>query len=595
MQSAMSRQCLHSVDLHAHLNNGSALPDINTGAQVTTDNITMQEFIRMQQNVGNARVPPALAPQAAHQHHLPLTTARPNYLRSMDSPSDPHNSGTISTSHNSHKSAECTGPSQKLPSPTCGYLTLMTAGGLIRLPVCPSVLRFVDSPFYKTINVIVPPTIMTPTEFIFTPGKRSYERLLNFRINPDQAETITYHSRRLDDNRREFGVQVIMRFGKLEPSVLVDIDAASSSQSSCSTAGTTTFPPFVDSMPIHLFVQVNGRLAPLPPLLPTSRPNMDGRRNARPVHITPLLRVSPSTSNHVKLTWTHEYSTFSYHFFAIYLVRKHSTKELCEALRRHAYQHAPVTQKQIIDKLASNANSSLGEGLVEEGDDDDLQIQNTLPVQLLCPLSKCRISLPVRGRKCQHIQCYDANTYLLINERKPAWKCPVCDSLAPFHELLVDGLLVDILSAKESQDVEEIIFNEDGSWSSVGVIGAGGSHRKFADAPPSPSAAGSGSSSPPHLCGNPLKRSASTNTTTSTVSTCNEHSGGTELTIDLTESDDETEPTGKRQPPPAPNGALRVPSSLSHPHDPASLSVQYGATQHHLQQHQQQPTSGHRK
>lgn len=97
-----------------------------------------------------------------------------------------------------------------------------------------------------------------------------------------------------------------------------------------------------------------------------------------------------------------------------------------------------------MDKLASNVTScniNGGNGQEEEidDDDDDIQIQNTLPVQLLCPLSKCRIKLPVRGQKCQHIQCYDADTYLLINERKPAWKCPVCDSLAPFNELFVDG------------------------------------------------------------------------------------------------------------------------------------------------------------
>ena len=97
-----------------------------------------------------------------------------------------------------------------------------------------------------------------------------------------------------------------------------------------------------------------------------------------------------------------------------------------------------------MDKLASNVTScgvNYGNEHGEENgdDDDDLQIQNTLPVQLLCPLSKCRIKLPVRGQKCQHIQCYDADTYLLINERKPTWKCPVCDSLAPFDELFVDG------------------------------------------------------------------------------------------------------------------------------------------------------------
>lgn len=73
-----------------------------------------------------------------------------------------------------------------------------------------------------------------------------------------------------------------MRFGKLEPSVLPDVASASDSRESI-------LAPFADSMPIHLNIFVNAKQASLPPLLPTCRPNMDGRRYARPVNITPLV------------------------------------------------------------------------------------------------------------------------------------------------------------------------------------------------------------------------------------------------------------------------------------------------------------------
>ncbi|VDN14652.1 unnamed protein product, partial [Dibothriocephalus latus] len=180
----------------------------------------------------------------------------------------------------------------------------------------------------------------------------------------------------------------------------------------------------------------------------------------------PVLRVSPAVSNNVKLVWTHDYATYSYFYYAVYLARKRSTRELCEALRRHSFQSASVTKQKIIEKLASTAAST------NTTDDADLVIENTLPVQLLCPLSKCRIDLPVRGQNCQHIQCYDANTYLLINERKPAWRCPVCDVPAPFHELLVDGLMLEILADTMAENLEEIIFKEDSSWSPVGKFGS---------------------------------------------------------------------------------------------------------------------------
>ncbi|OON19526.1 MIZ/SP-RING zinc finger [Opisthorchis viverrini] len=98
-------------------------------------------------------------------------------------------------------------------------------------------------------------------------------------------------------------------------------------------------------------------------------------------------------------------------------------------------------------------------------DDDDLVMPNTLPVQLLCPLSKCRIEVPVRGRHCSHVQCYDATTYLIINERKPSWNCPVCDKKVYYEDLMIDGLFLEVLNSKCTQDMDEVVFHEDGSWS----------------------------------------------------------------------------------------------------------------------------------
>lgn len=146
-----------------------------------------------------------------------------------------------------------------------------------------------------------------------------------------------------------------MRFGKLEPSMLHRI-----------TASQPTLEPFQDNMPIHLAVQVNQRNVILPPFLPTSRPNMDGRRNARPISITPQvrscfnvfgfflnmckhvlcvysifllqLRMCPGAVNLLKLSWSHDYTSFTYYFFAVYLVKRLSTKELCDFLKTNCYR-----------------------------------------------------------------------------------------------------------------------------------------------------------------------------------------------------------------------------------------------------------------
>ncbi|CDS41737.1 e3 SUMO protein ligase PIAS2 [Echinococcus multilocularis] len=593
MQTTMSRYGLRQGDIQTFALNGASMSEITSGTQPNVDTVNKQQLIRMQQNANSLRIPPLQLP---HQHQLAQPNLRSGHMRLTGPPMDPHN--WITTSQNNREQSRANMQTNG------GFITLPMPDGVLRLPLCP-LLRFEESPFYKILDVIIPPTIMTPSAYNFTPGKRTYERLLDFRINSDQAETITYHSHRLDGNRRDFGVQVLMRFGKLEPSLLPEVVAASTPDSS-----EPVLAPFADSMPIHLNIFVNVKQAMLPPLLPTCRPNMDGRRYARPVNITPLLRVSPAVSNHVKLSWSHDYSTFSYNFFAIYLVQKHSTKELCEALRTHAYRPAPVVQRQIVDKLASTVTScggGSGNGVVDESDDDDLQIQNTLPVQLLCPLSKCRIKLPVRGQRCQHIQCYDADTYLLINERKPAWKCPVCDSPAPFHELFVDGLLMDILATRESQDVEEIVFNENGSWTTMRPACTSGVSCK-SDGPSSPSSVLNGDAACLNQSSSGLKRGSAGS---ANAVACNENAGDMEVMIDLTESDDEDEPTAKRQPlpslPPPPPSSSSLPPPLSSQvpsiqqvssvsltcHD--SLSAQHNVpTQHHYPS-QQQHRAGHRK
>jgi len=54
-------------------------------------------------------------------------------------------------------------------------------------------------------------------------------------------------------------------------------------------------------------------------------------------------------------------------------------------------------------------------------------------------LGKMRMTVPCRASTCNHLQCYDAATYLMMNEKKPTWTCPVCDRPADFSKLNIDG------------------------------------------------------------------------------------------------------------------------------------------------------------
>lgn len=102
-------------------------------------------------------------------------------------------------------------------------------------------------------------------------------------------------------------------------------------------------------------------------------------------------------------------------------------------------------------------------------EDADSEIATTsLRVSLACPLGKMRMSTPCRASTCSHLQCFDASLFLLMNERKPTWNCPVCDKAALYDNLVIDGYFQEVLSSsKLLSEVNEIQLLQDGSWENL--------------------------------------------------------------------------------------------------------------------------------
>lgn len=124
-----------------------------------------------------------------------------------------------------------------------------------------------------------------------------------------------------------------------------------------------------------------------------------------------------------------------------------------------------MTKEQIFEARKSSKN-----------DEDDDIVAGDEVVLLLDPFSRCRISVPVRGRSCKHTQCFDAFTYLEINKTRPNMECPICYAKLPLGQLMLDGLFEDILKGTKD-DIEQVNVGLDGAWSLVGqknVIAMGG-------------------------------------------------------------------------------------------------------------------------
>lgn len=110
--------------------------------------------------------------------------------------------------------------------------------------------------------------------------------------------------------------------------------------------------------------------------------------------------------------------------------------------------------------------SSLTKGAIrkeyELNQDDDI-IMATSSISLRCPLSYARMTYPVKSIQCDHIQCFDALSFLSMQERIPSWICPVCSAKINQQLLALSKYMEEILHAT-SDEVDTVTLNPDGSW-----------------------------------------------------------------------------------------------------------------------------------
>lgn len=100
--------------------------------------------------------------------------------------------------------------------------------------------------------------------------------------------------------------------------------------------------------------------------------------------------------------------------------------------------------------------------MTKKAKDPDVVATSTV-LSLKCPLSYMRLRTPCRSILCNHIQCFDANSYLLLQQQGPQWICPICNQSAPFENLAIDEYARNILD-KTTDSVEQVTIEPDGQW-----------------------------------------------------------------------------------------------------------------------------------
>lgn len=280
---------------------------------------------------------------------------------------------------------------------------------------------FKRQPFYDVMATLIPATRLR------SDGHSRGHKCFRFHFLPHHVnEIFTSLSRNTVTAGTEFGVQVHLR---------LCLDDGNGEQE--------------DSYPAGLTVKVNDQACELPASIPVQAPGGATARGSLPVNIVSFCFLHPDMKNKLSLNWQRERDRE--YVVGVFLVRRKSTATMLRELQERDAPSAVTTRELIKKKVQERASGG-----------DDIAV-TSFHVSLTCPLSKKRMSVPCRAHVCKHVQCFDAPSYLQVNETRPTWMCPVCGRRATFFSLFVDKLFKQIVE-KAPADCDSVVFRRDGSW-----------------------------------------------------------------------------------------------------------------------------------
>ncbi|KAH8724714.1 E3 SUMO-protein ligase PIAS1 [Phaeosphaeriaceae sp. PMI808] len=176
--------------------------------------------------------------------------------------------------------------------------------------------------------------------------------------------------------------------------------------------------------------------------------NYKGLKNkpgsTRPADITSQVRISPANYRNA-LVVTYALTQKKYNLF-IYMVKKFTVEELTQRIK----QRNLITRQFVLNEMMKKAN------------DPDIEVGSSV-MSLKDPISTLKINTPCRSTICTHNQCFDAESFLQLQEQAPTWTCPICNKTISYEGLAVDVYVEEILSKVRNAD--QVTIQPNGEWS----------------------------------------------------------------------------------------------------------------------------------
>ncbi|KAG5440093.1 hypothetical protein PCK2_000605 [Pneumocystis canis] len=210
----------------------------------------------------------------------------------------------------------------------------------------------------------------------------------------------------------------------------------------CTATDSAAFGLALIEFPTHVDLKVNGKRV---------NANTRGLKKkpgtAPPVDITSLLFLDSKLVNKIEIIYSNTEKRYS---FGVYLVQKYTVPNLIQRIKAGKY----LSRESVLDIIK------------KDSEDNDI-ITTSSEISLKDPISYTRIELPCRSIYCNHVQCFDAFSFLTLNEQTPTWQCPICNkSIYTLDDLAIDNYTSDILNSV-SPSIESVTINPDGSWSTI--------------------------------------------------------------------------------------------------------------------------------
>ncbi|ONH65324.1 E3 SUMO-protein ligase SIZ1 [Cyberlindnera fabianii] len=142
-----------------------------------------------------------------------------------------------------------------------------------------------------------------------------------------------------------------------------------------------------------------------------------------------------------------------------------------------------VPAEKILAKVLANPRTlmqttldTFNKNTNDEDADDEIEEMATR-LSLKCPVSFTRMKYPVKSIHCNHLTCFDALSFIYLQEQASTWTCPICNNGVRVKDLSLNEYVLDILK-RTPEDCDTVEIELDGSWVPLFEDDDGNYHRR---------------------------------------------------------------------------------------------------------------------